>query len=55
MELMKKMQIINGVNIREVVGKVNAYNETHEDNPITKEDIVSIVPQNTQVILIYFK
>ena len=53
----KKTQMDSMVahSIRELITKVNNYNNQHIDNPILSEDIVGLFKENETFILLYYK
>lgn len=50
-----QMDSIVARSIRELISKVNTYNEQHVDNPILREDIVNSFERGDSFILLYYK
>lgn len=45
---------MNARSVRDLMDKVNIYNEQHSDSPILSEDIVNILKEEETFILLYF-
>lgn len=50
-----QMDSIVAHSIRDLISKVNTYNEQHIDNPILSDDIVGSFKENETFIILYYK
>lgn len=50
-----QMDSIVAHSIRDLISKVNTYNEQHTDNPILSDDIVGSFKENETFIILYYK
>ena len=55
MEGKTQMAFIQAHSLRDLMDKVNGYNNKFPDNAITKDDIVSILKEEDTYILLYYK